>query len=133
MSPQHREAREYPHHFRPPDPADARDVPVAADEQTGMLPRPPRPWYALVWGQWPLGVTLLGVGLGVLVTATGHWKLGTSLIGASFVLATALRLLLPERLVGLLGVRSRAVDVACLAVLGVGILVLAIVVPPTQK
>lgn len=133
MSPPHREAREYAHHFRPPDPADARDVPVGADEETGMLPRPPRPWYALIAGQWPLGVTLLGVAVGVLVTGAGHWKRGTTLIGAAFAVAAVLRVLLPERLVGLLGVRSRAIDAACLAVLGLGILVLAVLVPPTQK
>lgn len=125
--------RDYPHHFRPPDPADARDVPVGVDEQGGTLPRPPRPWYAQVIGQWPLFLTLVGVTAGVAVTATSHWKRGTAAIGAAFVLAALLRLLLPERMVGLLGVRSRAIDTACLAVLGVGILVLALVVPPTQK
>ena len=52
-----------------------------------------------------------------------------SVVGAAFVLATVLRLFLPERMVGLLHVRSRAVDVACLAVLGAGILVLALLVP----
>lgn len=133
MNPQPPESRDYPHHFRPPDPADARDVPVAGHEQGGNLPRPPRPWYAQIAGQWPLFVTLLGVSVGLAVTASGHWKRGTTLVGAAFVAATLLRLLLPERRVGLLGVRSRAVDTACLAVLGVGILVLALVVPPTQQ
>lgn len=125
--------REYPHHFRPPDPADARDVPVGDQEQFGTLPRPPRPWYAQVAGQWPLFVTLVGITIGLAVTAASYWKRGTTVIGMSFVLATVLRLLLPERAVGLLGVRSRAIDTACLAVIGIGILVLAIVVPPTQK
>ncbi len=127
--------REYPHHFRPPDPAAARDVPAAPDSQAGSFPRPraPRPWYLQVAGQWPLFVTLLGVAAGLAVTATGHWKRGTVLIGLAFAGAAVLRLLLPERWVGLLGVRSRVVDTACLAVLGLGILVLAIVVPPTQK
>lgn len=125
--------REFPHHFRPPDPADARDVPVASHEQTGTLPRPPRPWWAQVAGQWPLFLTLVGVSIGLAVTATSRWKRGTTIIGAAFFVAMLLRLLLPERLVGLLGVRSKVLDTLCLAVVGVGILVLAIVVPPTQK
>lgn len=125
--------REFPHHFRPPDPADARDVPVSAGDQGGTLPRPPRPWWAQIAGQWPLFITLVGVAAGVAVTLTGHWKRGTTLIGAAFVVATLLRMLLPPSRVGLLDVRSKWVDVACLAALGVGILVLAILVPPTQK
>lgn len=124
------EAREFPHHFQPPDPADARDIPVGVSEQTGSLPRPPRPWYALIAGQWPLFVTLAIVAVGLAVTATGHWKRGTTVIGAAFALSAVLRLLLPERVVGLLHVRNKAIDTACLAVLGVGILVLALVVPP---
>ncbi len=119
----------YPHHFRPPNPADAVDVPVDAGEASPTHPRPPRPWYLQIAGQWPLFVTLVAITLGVAVTATGHWKRGTTVVGAAFVLATVLRLFLPERMVGLLHVRSRAVDVACLAVLGAGILVLALLVP----
>ena len=125
-------ARDYPHHFRPSDPAAVHDVPVVEGERTG-LPRPPRPWYAQVAGQWPLFRTLLGVAAGLAVTGAGYWKRGTGLVGASFLLATLLRLFLPDRLVGLLGVRSRVVDTLTLAVLAVGTLVLALIVPPTQK
>ncbi len=125
--------RDFPHHFRPPDPADAVDIPLAADKGLQAGPRPPRPWYQLIGGQWPLFVSLLGVTAGLVVTSTGHWKRGTTLIGATFVLATLLRAVLPERLVGLLQVRGRAWDTLILGVLGVGILVLALVVPPTQK
>ena len=95
-------------------------------------PRPPRPFHRLVAGQWPLAVLLLGVGLGVLWAGLGHWKRGSFLIGATFLLGTLLRTFLPEERVGLLGVRRRAVDVACLALLGVGIVVLALVVAPLQ-
>lgn len=125
--PQH--AEDYPHHFRPPHPWDTADVPT--DEPAGVPvgPRPPRPWYQQVAGQWPLFVTLVGVTAGVLWAASGHWKRGSTLIGATFVLATVLRLVLPERLVGLLGVRGRAVDAACLALVGIGIVVLALTVP----
>lgn len=125
--------REYPHHFRPPDPADIKEVPVDASAQRGYHPRPPRPWYLQIAGQWPLFITLVGVTAGVAVTASSHWKRGTAIIGAVFVMATLLRVLLPEKYVGLLGVRSRLVDGLCLGLLGAGILILAILVPPTQK
>lgn len=93
-------------------------------------PRPPRPWYQQIAGQWPLAVVLLAVSGAMLVVGLGHWKRGSFLLGVTFLLAAVLRLALPEERVGLLAVRTRAVDVACLAVLGVGIVVLALVVPP---
>ena len=99
-------------------------------EQQPAGPRPPRPWYQQIAGQWPLAVTLLGLASGVLWAGSGHWLRGTVLIGATFMLATVLRLVLPERLVGLLGVRSRIVDAACLALLGAGIIAAALIVPP---
>lgn len=125
------EAKDFPtHHFRPPHPSDTADEPTAARSTRPTGPRAPRPWYALIWGQWPLAVTLLGVGAGVGWVALGHWKRGSFLIGATFLVALALRTLLPERWIGLLGVRGRAVDAACLAVLGGGILLLSLIVPP---
>ncbi|QIK73049.1 DUF3017 domain-containing protein [Propioniciclava coleopterorum] len=93
-------------------------------------PRPPRPWHAQVVGQWPLAVVLLGIAAGVVWAGTGHWKRGSFLIGATFALATVLRAALPADRVGLLAVRSRAVDVCCLAVLAVGIVTLSLIVPP---
>lgn len=92
-------------------------------------PRPPRPWYRLVAGQWPLALVLLAIAVGVAWVGLGHWKRGSTVIGAAFVLGTLLRAFLPEKQVGLLGVRTRAVDVACLAALGVAIVALALVVP----
>ena len=41
-----------------------------------------------------------------------------------------LRAVLPNERVGLLGVRTRLVDVACLGVLALGIIILVLVVPP---
>ena len=93
-------------------------------------PRPPRPWYAQIAGQWPLALVLLGVGAGVVWAGLGHWKRGSFLIGVTFLVGTVLRALLPPERVGLLGVRRRWVDVACLGLLGVGIVVLSLVVPP---
>lgn len=124
------ELRRYPHHFRPPHPSDTADRPTGARADRPAGPRAPRPWWAQIAGQWPLALTLLGVAAGIGWAGIGHWKRGTFLIGSAFVVATLLRAFLPERLVGLLGVRSRTIDVACLGVLGVGIVVLALVVAP---
>ncbi|MFT3875410.1 MAG: DUF3017 domain-containing protein [Propioniciclava sp.] len=93
-------------------------------------PRAPRPWYQLVAGQWPLAVVLVTVSAGVAWAGLGHWKRGSFLIGMGFCAGLVLRAFLPEAKVGLLGVRARWVDLICLGVLGVGIIVLSLIVPP---
>lgn len=93
-------------------------------------PRPPRPWWQLILGQWPLFVVLLGVSIGLAWVGLSHWKRGSFTIGVAFVVGTLLRAFLPADRVGLLGVRRRLVDVVCLGLLGVGIVVLSLVVPP---
>lgn len=125
------EAKQYPHHFRPPHPSDTADMPADARADRHVGPRAPRPWWALILGQWPLAVTLLGVAAGVGWAGIGHWKRGSFLVGVAFGAATLLRAFLPVPMVGLLGVRRRVVDVACLGILAVGILVLTLVVPPS--
>ena len=121
------------HHFHPPDPADAVDTPVGAhDAAQPSGPRPPRPWYLQIAGQWPMFLTLLGVAAGLLVVTLSYWRRGSTMIGLTILGAAVLRLL-PDNVVGLLKVRSRTVDVALLALMGVGILVLAWVISPTRK
>lgn len=93
-------------------------------------PRAPRPWYRLVLGQWPLFVVLLGVTTGMAWVALSHWKRGSFVVGLAFAVGTFLRAVLPDDRVGLLGVRRRWVDVACLGLLGAGILTLSLLVPP---
>jgi len=67
------------------------------------------------------------VGLGIL--AAGAWRTGLSWIGAGLLLAAFFRLVLSERGAGMLRVRRRWSDVAMLVVAGVGLIVLAVVVP----
>lgn len=120
------------HHFRPPDPADAVDTPYDGPHDRLPGPRAPRPWYLLVLGQWPIFVVLLGLASGLAVAGFGFWRRGATMIGLTMVGASLLRLL-PDRVVGLLKVRSRALDVTLLAVLGIGILIMAWVISPTRK
>ncbi|MCW5951998.1 MAG: DUF3017 domain-containing protein [Propionibacteriaceae bacterium] len=93
--------------------------------------RPPKNFLQQVLGQWPLATVLAGVAAGLGIVAFGHWRMGTTLIGAAITLGGLLRLL-PQQRVGLLAVRSKALDVVVLLTLGIGIIVLAFWVPPSR-
>ena len=67
------------------------------------------------------------VGLGIVLA--GAWRTGISWIGAGLLVAAAARLVLTERGAGMLRVRRRWSDVLMLTVGGVGLIVLAVVVP----
>lgn len=138
MTTEERARRPGRHHFRPPDPSDLVDHPAPvqgvapASGDDWEYPRPPRPWYRQLAAQWPLFVTLLVVAVGVGVAGAGFWRRGSTITGAGVLLAAVLRLVLPERAAGLLCCRSRTLDVLLTVVLGVGILVVAWVVPPAR-
>jgi hypothetical protein len=77
-------------------------------------------------------VYLVVVGIavaGLVVVAFGAWRTGLSWIGAGLLVAAVTRLGLSERGAGMLRVRRKWSDVLMLTVAGVGLLVLAIVVP----
>jgi hypothetical protein len=59
---------------------------------------------------------------GYLYLFHGHWRRGTAAMGAALLLAMVLRLVLPARRVGMLGVRGRWRDAVCYFALGVVIL-----------
>ena len=86
----------------------------------------------VLWRQWPL-LLVLGAGAGGLVTvALGAFRPGCILLGSGALFAALARAVLPARRVGLLVVRSRVFDVLVLLVLGLGIVVFAIIVPPER-
>jgi hypothetical protein len=97
------------------------------------MARPPlyvrRPFLAGLVRQLPLLAVLLSVGAGLLVVTVGYWRRGLVVIGVTLVVAAVLRLLLPVRRVGFLAVRSRAVDVVLLAACGLGLAVIALMIP----
>jgi len=84
-----------------------------------------------VLGQWPLALVLAGVALGLAIVAFTHWRLGATVVGASITVGGLLRAL-PGRIPGLLAVRNRPVDMILLLGVGIGIVVLAWVVPPSR-
>jgi hypothetical protein len=81
--------------------------------------------------QWPFLLVCAGVlaGLGVVVVLD-RFRRGTLVMAAAVLLGAWLRALLPTAQVGLLRVRGRAFDVVTLLVLGLGLSVVALVVPP---
>lgn len=94
--------------------------------------RPPKNAVQQVLGQWPLASVLLGVLVGLVVVWTSHWRTGTTLIGLSITMGGLFRLL-PNRRVGLLAVRNKAVDTLVLLGVGIGITVLAWAVPALRN
>jgi hypothetical protein len=79
--------------------------------------------------QWPLTVVLAIMVVALVVVAADHFRRGSVLFAAAVVLAFFLRLMLPDQDAGWLAVRSRAIDLACLGALGVGLSVFALIVP----
>jgi hypothetical protein len=94
------------------------------------MTRPPlyvrRPVVAGLIRQLPLLAVLVAVGVGLLLVTVDHWRKGLIVVGLALVGGALLRLLLPERRVGFLAVRSRPIDVALMA--GTGLLLTAIAV-----
>ena len=92
------------------------------------MTRPPlyvrRPVLAGLIRQLPLLAVLVAVGVGLLAVAFDHWRKGLIVVGLALLGGAVLRLLLPERRVGFLAVRSRPIDVVLLA--GAGLLLTVI-------
>nr|WP_294694157.1 DUF3017 domain-containing protein [uncultured Friedmanniella sp.] len=86
---------------------------------------------ALQQRPWPLLVVVAGVALGLVVGMLGEstWRLGCLLIGVSLLVGAVERLVLPDRAAGLLQVRTKAFDVAVLALAGAAVVALALIVP----
>ncbi len=95
--------------------------------------RPPlylrRPFLAGLVRQLPLVAVLVVVGVGLLLITLEHWRKGLIVMGAALVGAALLRLLLPERRVGFLAVRSRPLDVLLLAGAGLALTAVTVAIP----
>lgn len=95
--------------------------------------RPPlyirRPFVAGLVRQLPLLAVLAVVAVGLALVAVEHWRRGLTVMGLALVGAALLRLLLPERRVGFLAVRSRPVDVVLLAAAGLALTTISLAIP----
>lgn len=72
---------------------------------------------------------LAAAAIGLVIVLVGAWRTGLSWIGAGLIVAALARLVFSERGAGMLRVRRRWSDVLMLTVAGVGLIVLAVVVP----
>lgn len=95
--------------------------------------RPPlyirRPFVAGLVRQLPLLAVLTAVAVGLALVTVEHWRKGLIVMGLALVGAAVLRLLLPERQVGFLAVRSRPVDVVLMAAAGLALTTVALAIP----
>lgn len=96
-----------------------------------MPDRPDKPAEELPSNLWPLLLAVAVAVVGVVLISVGSWRRGPFVIAAALWLAAFLRLVLPDRIAGLLVVRRRWIDVAGMALLGAAIATLALVVPGT--
>lgn len=94
------------------------------DPDRNITPRKPRTPGGVVY-LLVLGATLVGL---ILVVAD-RWRTGFIVMGGAMVLGAAMRMLLSPDAAGMLGLRRKLVDVATMAVLGGGLIVLATVIP----
>ena len=83
--------------------------PVAPREPEA-LPRAQRMRTALR-RQWPYGLVLLTMVIGLVRILLYHWREGSAWIGGALLLAAVFRIVLPPRGAGMIAVRGRAVDV----------------------
>jgi hypothetical protein len=99
------------------------------------MTRPPlyvrRPFLAGLLRQLPLLAVLIAVGVGLLLVAFDHWRKGLIVVGVTLLAGAVLRLLLPERRVGFLAVRSRPIDVVLMAGTGLVLTVIAVAIAGT--
>jgi len=66
---------------------------------------------------------------GLVIAALADFRTGSLVVAIALLLASALRIVLPQRDAGLLAVRRRWVDVLTLGLLGTALGILAFVVP----
>lgn len=76
----------------------------------------------------PFALVGLVVLLGLLRVVMDHWRQGTVLLGAALLLAAALRAFLSRERVGLLAIRSRAIDIGLYGGLGLLIIYVAMTI-----
>ena len=89
---------------------------------------PPRRLPQTVGGTiYVLVVAMVLVGLGIVVA--GAWRTGLVWMGVGMLLGALTRAVLSERAAGMLRVRRRWSDVLMLTVAGIGLIVLAVIVP----
>ena len=80
---------------------------------------------------WPflLVVIIASIGIASTAIAPQHWLRGVMVCALGLGVGAALRIVLPGERVGLLAVRSKPIDVLCLATLAVLIVTVGVLLP----
>ena len=94
------------------------------DPEHSITPRKPRTPGGLVYLA-VLAVTIAGI----VVVVLGQWQAGLTVMGIGLLGGAVARLLIPDDLAGMLGIRRKLFDVATLVALGSGLVVIALVIP----
>ncbi|MEV5825104.1 DUF3017 domain-containing protein [Spirillospora sp. NPDC052242] len=84
-------------------------------------------------GRLPYLMVLLGVAAGLTLASFDYFRKGSGVIAGALLLGALARLLLPESQLGMLAVRSRAVDCWTLVLLGEMVAFVSLSVPPMHK
>jgi DUF3017 family protein len=97
---------------------------AAARQETQAEPLTDGARQAARWEQLPYALIVTGVliALGIIMLGTHHLKSGTLVLAGILLVAAIARLVLPDRLAGMLSTRRRLLDVAMFAALGFGLL-----------
>ena len=101
------------------------DLPEAA-----FRPDEPRRYPSTVGGLCYIVMGLLAIG-GLLTATLGAWRTGLIIMGAALLGGALARLVINDDHAGMLKVRRKSLDVTWLTLLGVALIVLALIVPPT--
>jgi hypothetical protein len=80
-----------------------------------------------VLSEWPLGLIIGGVILGLVIIGLHHFRWGNLLIAGSVLAGAFFRLVLPTRRAGLLAIRSRFTDVVTMSAMGGSLMLLALI------
>ena len=84
-------------------------------------------------GRLPYLMVLTGVAAGLTLASFDYFRKGSGVIAAALLLGALARLLLPESQLGMLAVRSRAVDCWTLVLVGEAVAFVSLSVPPMHK
>lgn len=79
-------------------------------------------------------LVLAAMAVGIGITWRGHdWRLGIRVVAGALAVASALRLVLPQRDAGMLAVRPRLVDVVTVGAIAAALFVLAENIPDQPR
>jgi hypothetical protein len=84
-----------------------------------------RRWTGEIGRYAPFALVMAVAAAGVVLIFLYHWRIGSGLIGGSLLVAAGLRVLLPEKQLGLIALRRKLTDIVLYGGLGLLIILVA--------